>query len=64
MKKWVKVTIIVISTLVVLVGLAALLVSPVAKYYIEKNSKELIGRQVKMKSLHINLFTGSLEIDS
>jgi len=50
--------------MVVLLGLAALFISPAAKYYLEKNSKELIGRQIKLKRLRLNIFTGSLEIDS
>jgi hypothetical protein len=42
----------------------ALSISPIVKHYIEKNSKELIGRQVLMSGLHINIFTGSVEADS
>ena len=49
-----------------LVGLFLLLaaiISPVAHWYIEKHSKDLCGRVVTMDDLHINLFTGSVEIE-
>lgn len=39
-------------------------ISPFAKYYIEKHSKELIGRKVLLKDLHFNIFNGVLKIDS
>ena len=64
MKKWLKITIIAVSVVVLILGLAALFISPAAKYYLEKNSKELIGRQIKLEKLRVNIFTGSLEMDS
>lgn len=42
----------------------ALGISPFAKYYIEKHSKELIGRKVLLKDLKFNIFNGILKIDS
>jgi len=39
-------------------------ISPFAKYYIEKHSKELIGRKVLLKDLQFNIFNGVLKIDS
>lgn len=39
-------------------------ISPFAKYYIEKHSKELVGRKVLLKDLHFNIFNGVLKIDS
>jgi len=63
-RKLFKILLIIVSTVVALLIILALVISPVAKSYIEKNSKELIGRKVQMRGLHINIFTGTLEVDS
>ena len=40
-----------------------MLFSPViAKNYIIKNSKELLGRQVQIEKLRINYFTGTVKV--
>lgn len=52
------------SVLAVLIIALALTISPLAKNYIQKHSKELIGRKVVIKNLHLNIFTGRLEVDS
>ncbi len=62
MKKPLKITLIIAGSLVALLLVVALIVSPVAKWYIEKNSKELVGRVVTMDKLRVNIFTGSLRI--
>ena len=61
--KALKITIIIIGILLVLILLAALLVSPIAKSYIEKHSVELIGRQITMDKLSINIFSASVKIE-
>jgi len=43
MKKWLKITIITLSVMVVLLGLAALFISPAAKYYLEKTVKNSLA---------------------
>lgn len=63
LRKSVKVLIIIAAVLVGLFLLLAAIVSPVAHWYIEKHSKDLCGRVVTMDDLHINLFTGSVEIE-
>lgn len=63
MPKILKVVLIILGVLVGLFLLMALLISPIAKSYIEKHSPELIGRQVTMDDLSINLFKTSVEID-
>jgi len=63
-RKALKISIIVVSVLAAILIIIALIISPVAKNYIEKHSKELIGRKVLIKDLHINIFTGTLELDS
>lgn len=64
MKKGIKITIIVVSSIVLLILLIAIFISPIAKNYIEKNSKELVGRKISMENLKINIFTGTLKIDN
>ena len=63
LRKSLKVLIVIAAVLVGLFLLLAAIVSPVAHWYIEKHSKDLCGRVVTMDDLHINLFTGSVEIE-
>lgn len=42
----------------VLVVLAAIIGPPVAKHYIVGHSKEMFGRQIRLRGLYANLFTG------
>jgi uncharacterized protein involved in outer membrane biogenesis len=63
-RKLLKTLMIIASVLIVLVLILALAISPVTKNYVEKHSKELIGRKMQIHNLHINIFTGTLEIDS
>lgn len=63
LRKSVKVLIIIAGILVGLFLLLAAIISPVAHWYIEKHSKDLCNRVVTMDDLHINLFTGSVEIE-
>jgi len=63
-KKVTKILIIIASSLAIIILVIALAISPVAKNYIEKHSKELIGRKILIRGLHINIFTGTLELDS
>jgi len=63
-RKAIKVSLIVISILTALILISALLISPIAKNYIQKHSKDMIGRKVQIQGLHLNIFTGTLELDS
>lgn len=63
LRKSLKVLIVIAAVLVGLFLLLAAIISPVAHWYIEKHSKDLCGRVVTMDDLHINLFTGSVEIE-
>ena len=49
MKKWIKITLIAAAVLAALIVIAAIAVSPVAKNYIEKHDRELIGRSIRME---------------
>ncbi len=62
MKKGIKVTLIVVGALLALLIVVALLVSPIAHRYVEKNSKDLVGREVTMQKLRVNILSGSLTI--
>ncbi len=63
MKKSCKILLLCAGILIMLVLLAAVLISPLAKRYIERNGKELVGRTVRMDKLRFNLFTGNLRIE-
>jgi hypothetical protein len=64
MKKGLKILIIVLASILGLILAIAILISPIAKSYIQKNDKELLGREVTMDKFRLNIFTGSLSIDS
>ena len=61
--KALKITLIVVGILLFLILLLSVLVSPIAKSYIEKHSVELIGRQITMDKLRINIFNTSVKIE-
>lgn len=63
MKKWIKITLIAAAVAAVLIVIAAIAVSPVAKNYIEKHDRELLGRSIRMERLRMNIFTGRLRIE-
>lgn len=41
----------------------AIAASPVAKNYIEKHDRELLGRSIRMERLRMNIFTGRLRVE-
>jgi hypothetical protein len=63
MKKAVKISLIVIGSIFGLLLAAVLLVSPIAKWYIEKHDKELIGRELTIGKLWVNLVSGTVKIE-
>jgi hypothetical protein len=62
MKKTVQITLVIVGAFILLTVISALLISPVTKHYIEKNSKDLVGRVVIMDQFRFNLFAGSLKV--
>lgn len=62
MKKPLKITLIVLGSLLGLLLVALLLVSPIAKSYIQKHDKELIGRELTIDKLRVNLLAGKVKI--
>lgn len=63
-RKLKKILLIVLSVIIVIVVAIALTISPITRNYIEKHSKEMVGRKILIKDLHLNIFTGRLEMDS
>lgn len=62
MKKVLKILGITLGTIVGVLILLTLLAGPIAKSYIEKHSKEICHRVVKIDKLNLNLFRGVLKI--
>ena len=60
-KVW-KIIGITLGVLILLIALALLFVSPIAKAYIEKHDKELVGREITIDKLRINVFAGKVKI--
>ena len=56
MKKWLKILIIILSSIVALLAIVLLLVSPIAKSYVNNHGKELIGREIHVDKLKVNAF--------
>ena len=57
MFNWKRILLFVFSSLVALVILAAIFISPIAKYLIEKYSEQYTGRLINMNYLRINLYS-------
>lgn len=56
--KILKPIVVTLSAILVLLILATIIAPPVAKNYIIKHSKEMIGRQINIDGLYANIFTG------
>ncbi|MBU3745482.1 MAG: DUF748 domain-containing protein, partial [Sediminibacterium sp.] len=62
MFNWKRILLFIFSSLVALVILAAIFISPIAKYLIEKYSEQYTGRLINMNYLRINLFNGEVNL--
>lgn len=62
MKKGFKIVLIVCGVILALPLLVTIFAGPVAKNYIQKHDMELLGREVNVKRVGLNLFTGKLNI--
>ena len=63
MKKIYKILLISLAVLIVVVPGIAIAASPMAKSYIEKHDRELLGRSIRMERLRVNIFTGRLRVE-
>ena len=61
-KKILKIVGIVLGVLILIIGLAILLISPIAKAYIEKHDTELLGREITIEKLRVNVLAGKVKI--
>ena len=64
MKKPIKITLIVLGSLILLYFIALLVGPKIARSYIEDHSKEMIGRTITIKDIFLNPFTYKLDIDT
>lgn len=62
MKRVLKISAVIVGSVLGLLLLLSVLAGPIAKSYIEKHSKELCHRVVKIDKLRVNLFSGVLKI--
>ena len=62
MKRFWKIVLWVVGILLGLIVLATLIVSPVAKSYVNNHGEELVGRKVQVESLRINVYTGHVAV--
>ncbi len=59
-----KTLIIVISSIIITVTVVILLISPIAKYLLEKYVEKYTGRHIKMSWIYVNPFTGYVHISN
>lgn len=62
MKKPFKTLLIVFGVVVGLLLVVDFLAGPIVKSYVEKHDKKLVGRELRIRKLNVNLFTGKLKI--
>lgn len=62
MRKPIKIILIVVLSIVILLTLLSLLISPVATNYLNKHGHDLLGRELQVNKVKANLFTGSVVI--
>lgn len=62
MKKTPKILLITFGSIIAILLIVSLLVSPIAKNYIENHDKELIGRELSIGKLRVNLLAGKVKI--
>lgn len=63
MKKAFKIPLIVVGIICVLLLAATLIMPPIAKDYFQKHDKELMGRELSIGKLRMNLFFGKVKIN-
>ena len=64
MKKPIKITLIVLGSLILLYFIVLLAAPKIARSYIEGHSKEMIGRSITIKDISLNPFTYVLNVDT
>lgn len=62
MKRFWKIILWIVGILLGIIVLATLIVSPIAKNYINKHGEELVGRKVNVEGLKVNVYTGHVAV--
>lgn len=62
MKKIVKISLWIVGVVVAMLALLSLLAGPVAKGYVNGNGEKLVGRQLHVDRVGLNLFTGRVNV--
>ena len=62
MKKALKIILIALASIIVLLVIITLIASPIAKNYVNKHGEELIGRQINIDHLKVNVYNGKVQI--
>lgn len=63
-KAIVRIPLLIVVIIVALVLSSNFLISKIGRYYVNNHGKELIGRKVNIEDISVNLFTGTLGVDS
>ncbi len=64
MKKGIKITLSIVAVIVILLLILSFIISPIARWYIEEHSKELVGRRITVEDVNIKLLLGRLDVDN
>ncbi|MBQ8055534.1 MAG: hypothetical protein IJ270_01800, partial [Paludibacteraceae bacterium] len=64
MRKITKFFIVLLITLGSIFAILALLASPIARFIIERYDTEIIGRNIELETIKVNLFTGNIEVNN
>ena len=62
MKKSLRITLIIVGSILLLLVLATLLAPPIAKGYVNKHGEELTGRRIHIDAVRLNVFTGHVAL--
>ena len=62
LKKGVKIPLIVIGGVLLVLILINIIAPPIAKSYVEKHSKEIVGRQIHVDKVRLNIFRGKVSL--
>lgn len=62
LKKGVKIPLIIIGSVLLVLILINIIAPPIAKSYVEKHSKEIVGRQINVDKVRLNIFRGKVSL--
>ena len=62
MKKWLKITLIIVASILLLLVIVLSVAPHIAKGYVNRHGKELIGREIRVEKLRLNALSGRVRI--